>query len=131
MLSMLVEGGVILIDILNDKIISESYYEVNTMREIFTKKSLEISVKKAGGDLLFINTNCVENPGPEFENMKKNIGSKIIFELLIKIKNRLGFSILPHMVPHMDVMKYFSQVSQLKYGHPSGQYIRAVVTKSH
>ncbi|SVD83976.1 uncharacterized protein METZ01_LOCUS436830, partial [marine metagenome] len=66
-------------------------------------------------------------PGPEFENMKKNIGSKIIFELLRKITNRLGFSLLSHM----DVMKYFSQVSQLKYGHPSGQYIRAVVTKSH
>ena len=89
---------------------------------------MEIAIKKAGGDLLFINTNCVENPGQEFENMKKNIGSKIIFELLRKIANRLGFRSL---VPQIDVMKYFSQVSQLKYGHPLGQYIRAVVTKSH
>ena len=94
------------------------------MRGIFTKKSLEIAVKKAGGDLLFINTNCVENPCQEFKNTKKNIESKIVFELLRKITNRLGFS----LVPQMDVMRYFSRISELKYGHPLGHYIHAVVT---
>ena len=117
----------VLIDIINDKILSESYYKNNNMREIFTIKSLEIAVKKSGGDLLFINTNCVEDPNKEFENTMKNFRQDIVSKFLRRIKNRLGLSLLLQM----DVMRYYSQVSELKYGHPLGQYIRAVVTKSH
>ena len=128
MLSILSEHGVILIDIHNNNILPKDYYkESNTMREIFTKKSLEIAIKKAGGDLLFINTNCVKDPASQFHNMIKTVEKNVVSKFFRKITNKLGVS----LVPQMDVMKYFSQASEFKYGHPEGQYIRAVVTKSH
>ena len=63
----------------------------------------------------------------KFHNMIKTVKSNVVSKFFRRITNKLRVS----LVPQMDVMKYFSQASEFKYGHPEGHYIRAVVTKSH
>lgn len=116
MLGLLKKDGVILIDILNNKILHEEYYKENTMVHIFSKISLQIAVEKAGGTCRFLDTCCVKEPDSAFDAIETNI-------FLKKVKNKLKLD------TQQNVMKYFAQAPEMKYGDPEGHYIRAVVTK--
>lgn len=127
MLDQLREGGVILIDIINNEILDESYLYENTMAHIFSKRSLELAINAAGGTLKYINTNCVKEPGKAFEDFRLDIDRPtVIHKLVNKILNQLGMT----LVRQMNIMKYFAGATQMKYTHPEGQYIRAIVTKN-
>ena len=119
MIGMLRPGGVILIDILNNKIMDDNYYENNTMTHIFSKESLYLSIEKAGGEVKFLNTCCVKDPEQAYQNIEK--ASNIYGKIVKKVKSVLKIS------GYEETMKYLCQVTQLKYGNPEGQYIRAVI----
>jgi len=119
MIGMLKPGGIILIDILNNKIMDDGYYENNTMTHIFSKESLFLSIEKAGGEVKFLNTCCVKDPEKAYQNIGQplNIYGKIIKKIKRVFK----------MSGYEETMKYLCQVTQLKYGNPEGQYIRSVI----
>ena len=98
------------------------------MTHIFSKRSLELAINATDGTLKYINTNCVKDPGKAFDDLRLDIDRSTVIhnKLVNKILNRLGIS----FVHQMNVMKYFVRATQMKYTHPEGQYIRAIVTKN-
>ncbi|MGA1870285.1 MAG: class I SAM-dependent methyltransferase [bacterium] len=125
MLHLLKEDGVILLDILNDKNIDDTYYENNTMTHIFSKASLRMTIDRAGARELFFNTCCVRIPQAAFENIEQENRKTLLKNMVRKVKNRVKIT------HHNEVMSYFAQATQLKYGDPEGQYIRAVIGKKN
>lgn len=124
MLKLLKKDGLILVDILNNEIMGDSYYKNNTMSHIFSKASLLIAIEKAGGRSKFLNTCCVKEPKSAFENIGKEANKKDFFKKLRKkVVNKLN------VLNHNEVMRYFAQATQLKYGNPEGQYVRAIIEK--
>ena len=97
------------------------------MTHIFSKRSLELAINATGGTLKYINTNCVKDPGKAFDDLKLDMDrSSVIGKFVNKILNLLGMN----FVRQMNVMKYFARATEMKYSHPEGQYIRAIITKS-
>ena len=97
------------------------------MTHIFSKRSLELAINATGGTLKYINTNCVKDPDKAFDDLRLDIDRpSVIGKLANKILNRLEMN----FVRQMNVMKYFVRATQMKYTHPEGQYIRAIVTKN-
>lgn len=117
MLSLLKKDGVILVDILNNKILDDKYFEENTMVHVFSKLSLQLAVEKAGGVCKFLDTCSVKDPDTVFNTIEADNNP------LRKIKNKLKLE------THLNIMKYFARVPEMKYGDPQGHYIRAIIGK--
>ena len=123
MLEILKDDGIILIDILNDKMVNDDYLAVNTMTNIFSKKSLEVTIEKAGGEVKFMNTCCVKDSGSAFNNIGAQRNS-ILKKIFHKIINCFGYA------NYNEIMSYFAEATPLKYGNNEGQYIRAIISRS-
>jgi SAM-dependent methyltransferase len=121
LLGMLTDKGIIVIDIVNDKLVNPKGEANFTMTNVFTIRSLAVAAEKAGGSVRFIDYCCVKDPEEEFEKIagKKGILGKLIGRIMRKSR----------LLTAKVVMKYYSRATQLKYGNPDGQYIRAVISR--
>ena len=76
--------SLIMFDIINNVILDESYFERNDMRHIFSKRSLELAINAAGGELKYLNTNCVKDPGKAFDDLRLDIDCpSVIFSFAV------------------------------------------------